>query len=112
VGAFSGLRQAELMRLDSKDVKLDQGHIEVRAQNAKTAQRRIIQRAAEAICGALTHAQPITHFGYAAATMNEVASNRRVEVLPDGKVGRMRGSASKIPELGAPEREESQGDRA
>lgn len=63
--------------------------------------RVVIQRAADAIRGAVPRAQPITHYGYGEATVKEVASNRRVEVLPDGKVGRMRGSSSKIPELRA-----------
>ncbi len=63
--------------------------------------RLVIQRAAEAIRRAVPRAQPITHYGYGEAAVKEVASNRRVEVLPDGKVGRMRGSSSKIPELRA-----------
>lgn len=42
VQAFAGLRSAEVMRLDWKDVKLARGHIEVAAEKAKTAQRRIV----------------------------------------------------------------------
>jgi len=42
LGAFTGLRQAELMRLDWKEIKLGQKHIEVTAGKAKTAQRRIV----------------------------------------------------------------------
>ena len=42
IGAFAGLRHAELMRLDWSDVKLGQGHIEITAGKAKTAQRRIV----------------------------------------------------------------------
>ena len=42
IGAFAGLRHAELMRLEWQDVKLSQGHIEVTAAKAKTAQRRIV----------------------------------------------------------------------
>jgi hypothetical protein len=63
--------------------------------------RAVIQRAADAIRAALPRAQPVTHYGYGEATVKEVASNRRVEVLADGKVGRMRGSSCKIPELRA-----------
>jgi len=40
--AFTGIRTAELMRLDWKNVKLLRGHIEVTAANAKTASRRIV----------------------------------------------------------------------
>ena len=41
IQAFAGLRSAEVMRLDWRDVKLARGHIEISAQNAKTAQRRL-----------------------------------------------------------------------
>ncbi len=63
--------------------------------------RAVIQRAADAIRAALPTAQPITHFGYGEAIVKEVASNRRVERTPEGRVGRMRGSASKIEALRA-----------
>lgn len=39
--AFAGLRSAELLRLDWRDVKLDRGHIVVPAVKAKTASRRL-----------------------------------------------------------------------
>ena len=42
IQAFAGLRSAEVMRLDWKNVKLDRGHIEITAGNAKTASRRIV----------------------------------------------------------------------
>ena len=42
IGGFSGLRHAELMRLDWREIKLREGHIEVTAEKAKTAQRRIV----------------------------------------------------------------------
>jgi len=61
-----------------------------------TFHRIVIQRAADAIRVAITHAQPITHYGYGEAIVKEVASNRRVEKMPDGKVGRMRGSSCKV----------------
>ncbi len=63
--------------------------------------RLVIQRAADAIRAALPKAQPVTHYGTGQAAVKEVASNRRVEVLPGGRIGRMRGSASKIAELRA-----------
>lgn len=63
--------------------------------------RVVIKRAADEIRAALPKAQPISHYGYGEAVVKDVASNRRVEVLPDGKIGRMRGSSSKISELRA-----------
>lgn len=42
IGAFCGLRHAELLRLDWADVRLDQGFVEVTAQKSKTAQRRLV----------------------------------------------------------------------
>ncbi len=42
IGAFSGIRMAELNRLDWSAVDLDRRHIELRAGQAKTASRRII----------------------------------------------------------------------
>jgi integrase len=42
IGAFAGLRSAELQRLDWSDVHFDEGLIEITAQNAKTARRRMV----------------------------------------------------------------------
>jgi integrase len=42
IGAFAGLRSAEIARLDWSEVKLDRGHIEIKASKAKTASRRLI----------------------------------------------------------------------
>lgn len=42
IGAFAGLRPAEIQRLEWRDVRLEQGFIEVRAKKAKTASRRIV----------------------------------------------------------------------
>jgi len=42
IGAFAGLRDAELKRLDWKEVRLDKKHIEVKAWKSKTAQRRFV----------------------------------------------------------------------
>ncbi len=40
--AFAGLRSAEVMRLDWSDIKLERGHVEITAKNAKTARRRLV----------------------------------------------------------------------
>jgi hypothetical protein len=61
-----------------------------------TFHRTVIERAAKAIRTALSQAEPITHYGYGQAIVKEVASNRRVERTPDGRVGRMRGSSCKV----------------
>jgi integrase len=42
IGAFAGVRSEEIKRLKWEDVRLDQGHIEIRAANAKTKVRRLI----------------------------------------------------------------------
>ncbi len=63
--------------------------------------RTVIARAADAIRAALPNALPATHYGYGEAVVKDVASNRRVERTPAGKVGRMRGSACKVEELRA-----------
>lgn len=42
LGAFAGIRHAEIQRLEWKDVRFDEGHIEIRASKAKTASRRLV----------------------------------------------------------------------
>ena len=42
LGAFAGIRHAEIQRLDWKDIRLEDGIIEIRAAKAKTASRRTI----------------------------------------------------------------------
>ena len=42
IGAFAGLRTAEILRLDWSEVDLAGGHIEVKANKAKTASRRLV----------------------------------------------------------------------
>jgi integrase len=42
IGAFAGLRDAEIQRLDCTEVDLVRGHIEVKAAKAKSARRRIV----------------------------------------------------------------------
>jgi integrase len=43
IGAFAGLRDAEIKRLDWNEIDLARGHIEVKASKAKSARRRIVQ---------------------------------------------------------------------
>jgi integrase len=42
IGAFAGLREAEIQRLDWIEIDLARGHIEVKAAKAKSARRRIV----------------------------------------------------------------------
>jgi integrase len=42
IGAFAGLRDAEIQRLDWREIDLARGHIEITAAKAKSARRRII----------------------------------------------------------------------
>jgi integrase len=43
IGAFAGLRESEIKRLDWRDIDLRRGFIEVKAEKAKTAKRRIVR---------------------------------------------------------------------
>jgi len=56
IGGFAGLRHAELMRLEWTDVNLTEGHIEVTADKAKTAQRRIVPISTNLALWLLPHA--------------------------------------------------------
>jgi integrase len=42
IGAFAGVRDAEIRRLDWSEIDFARGHIEIKAAKAKTARRRII----------------------------------------------------------------------
>lgn len=56
-GGFCGLRSAEIIRLDWRDVNLQRRFVEVRADNAKTAQRRLVPLCEAAIAWLLPRAQ-------------------------------------------------------
>jgi integrase len=43
IGAFAGLREAEIKRLDWSEVDQRRGHIEVKSSKAKSARRRIVE---------------------------------------------------------------------
>ncbi len=62
--------------------------------------REVMQRAVQAIRGAMASAQPVTHYGWGVARVKEVASNRRIHG-PDGKVRAVRYTATKDPALRA-----------
>jgi len=42
LAAFTGIRSAELLRLEWSEINFDKGHIEVKARKAKTATRRLV----------------------------------------------------------------------
>jgi len=58
-----------------------------------TFHRQVIQRAADALRAALPTAQEVTHVGWGAAEVKEVASNRRIKG-PDGKIRATRYTAT------------------
>jgi len=43
IGAFAGLRESEIKRLSWQDINLRRGYVEVKAEKAKTAKRRIVR---------------------------------------------------------------------
>lgn len=43
IGAFAGVREAEIKRLDWSEVDQKRGHIEIKSSKAKSARRRIVQ---------------------------------------------------------------------
>ncbi len=59
-----------------------------------TFPREVIRRAADALRAALGAARPVTHFGWGAADVKQVASNRRI-LGPDGRVRAERFTATK-----------------
>jgi hypothetical protein len=65
-----------------------------------TFHRQVIQRAADAIRAALPAAQTATHYGWGAAEVKEVASNRRIKG-PDGRIRATRYTTTKDPALRA-----------
>jgi integrase len=42
LGAFTGMRTSEILRLDFSDINFERGHITVAAEKAKTATRRLV----------------------------------------------------------------------
>jgi integrase len=42
IGAFTGMRTSEILRLDFSDINFERGHITVAAEKAKTATRRLV----------------------------------------------------------------------
>lgn len=60
----------------------------------------VVERAAAAIEAALPKARPATHYGWGAADVQQVASNRRI-MGPDGKVRAVRYTTARDPALRA-----------
>ena len=81
-------------RLIHESGRTDSGRVE------GTFPRQILRRAADAVREALPHAQPITHYGWGAAEVRRVASNRRI-LGPDGRVRATRYTTTKDPALRA-----------
>jgi len=65
-----------------------------------TFHRKVLARAAQAVKDSLSLAQPITHCGWGAAEVKEIASNRRIPG-PDGRIRATRYTSCKDPKLRA-----------
>lgn len=57
LGAFAGIRHAEIQRLDWRDIHFDAGIVEIRAKKAKTASRRTVPLLANLRAWLLPHRQ-------------------------------------------------------
>ncbi len=58
IGAFAGVRHAEIVRLDWKDISLTTGFLTIQAVNAKTAARRIVPISENLALWLHDHAKP------------------------------------------------------
>lgn len=58
-----------------------------------------LSRGKTAVKEALDKARPLTHVASGEARVDRIAGNRRVDIGPDGKIARMRGSSCRVPEL-------------
>lgn len=58
-----------------------------------------LERLGNAIRESLPKARPLTHIATGEAKVDRIAGNRRLDLGPDGRVRKMRGSACKDPEL-------------
>jgi integrase len=58
LGAFAGIRHAEIQRLDWRDIHFDAGIVEIRAKKAKTASRRTVPLLDNLRAWLLPHRQP------------------------------------------------------
>lgn len=65
-----------------------------------TFHRQVIQRAADALRASLPAARPVTHYGWGAADVKQVASNRRIRGA-DGRIRATRYTTTKDPVLRA-----------
>lgn len=84
IGAFCGLRSAEILRLEWKDIHLDERFVEVRASNAKTGARRSVPLCDAALSWLMPHAgsqDRVAHYWnenkFCAAVVSSVRASRR-----------------------------------
>lgn len=90
IGAFAGLRSAEIERLEWKDVDLAARHITVSAGNAKTASRRIVPVADNLAAWLLEYANKqgkVWPGGHFELYDTQQAVARATEVKPDESKG-------------------------
>jgi integrase len=86
IGAFAGLRAAEIERLEWSDVNLDRRYVRVRAKNAKSASRRLV----DIQPNLLKWLRP-----YQGRTGKVVPENLRVKLLEDRKRATEAGSLTR-----------------
>ena len=106
IGAFSGIRSAEIDRLEWQDVLWEQGYIEVKARKAKTKARRLVplrenlrawlapyQKREGFVCHSSNHSLRLNYLGEKAgfgwrqnALRHSYASYRLAEIQDAGKV--------------------------
>jgi integrase len=87
IGAFAGLRAAEIQRLDWAEIRLDDGFIEVKASKAKTASRRLVPitdnlkawlAPHKKACGPVCHYVTLSHqLDWLAETVNDAWSKEK-----------------------------------
>ena len=87
IQAFTGIRTAELMRLDWQAVKIDRQHIEIKAGNAKTASRRIVPIVPNLAAWLKPHAKKTGKLfpsgaDYYHELMRETAGNTKKDAFP------------------------------
>ena len=106
IGAFSGIRSAEIDRLDWQDVLWEQGYIEIKAKKSKTKSRRLVplrqnlkkwlepyRQASGPVCQLSNHSLRLNYLGEKAgigwrqnALRHSYASYRLAEIQDAAKV--------------------------
>lgn len=98
IGAFAGLRTAEIVRLEWSEVRFDQDVIEIKAAKAKTASRRLVpilpvlrawleplrREAGRVLVGVLDEFAQATQFRKAVAQIRDDEEKPRISIVHNG----------------------------